>query len=174
MRELLGAGVLGLGLILTAPGWAKEPRAAKVVLSDYFPPPESKGGWRSLLPDEGEPSAAQKAEVARKAGVDWDWLKEAWEHNAKVEGASGLLVLRKGYVAGEWYKDGGRDKAFNIYSSSKAYTSLPFGLLLADSEAGKLSGARKLTLDTKVCNGTWLPDSLPLPDPRKPDVTFPH
>src|SRR5438067_3197029 len=174
MRTLLWAGVLGLGLILTAPGQAEEPRAAKIALSDYFPPSESKGGWRSLLPEEGEPGAARKAEIARKAGVDWDRLKEAWEHNAKVEGASGLLVVRKGYVVGEWYKHGGRDKAFNIYSSSKAYTSLAFGLLLADSDAGKLPGGQKLTLDTKVCNETWLPESLPLPDPRKADITLRH
>src|SRR5206468_3515854 len=76
--------------------------------------------------------------------------------------------------AGEWYKDGGRDKAFNIYSSSKAYTSVAFGLLLADSDAGKLSGGKKLTLDTKVCNEAWLPESLPLPDPRKADITVRH
>src|SRR5205823_938607 len=123
---------------------------------------------------EGEPDAARKAEIARKAGVDWDRLRQAWQHNAKVEGASGLLVIRKGYVVGEWYKHGGRDKAFNIYSSSKAYTSLAFGLLLADSEAGKLSGGKKLTLDTKVCNETWLPESLPLPDPRKAEITLRH
>src|SRR5262249_25899533 len=116
--------------------------------------------------------AAQKAEIAEKAGVDWDRLKEAWEHNAQVEGSSGLLVIRRGYVVGEWYKDGGRDKTFNIYSSSKAYTSLAFGLVLADSKAGKLPGGRKLTLETKVCDETWLPESLPLPDPRKADITL--
>jgi CubicO group peptidase (beta-lactamase class C family) len=160
-----------LGLVLTVPGWAEEPRAAKANLADYFPPPESKGGWRSLLPAKGEPSAAQKDEIARKAGVDWDRLKQAWDHNAQVEGASGLLVIRRGYVVGEWYKDGGLDKTFNIYSSSKSYTSLAFGLLLADSEAGKLSGGRKLTLETRVCNEEWLPESLPLPDPRKADIT---
>src|SRR5204862_3259578 len=52
------------------------------------------------------------------------------------------------------------------YSSSKAYTSLAFGLLLADS--------KKLTLDTKVCNETWLPESLPLSDPRKAEITVRH
>ena len=35
---------------------------------------------------------------------------------------------------------------------------LAFGLLLADSEAGKLPNGKKLTLDTKVCNEDWLPD----------------
>src|SRR5438067_10128319 len=172
MRTLLWAGVLGLGLILTAPGQAEEPRAAKIALSDYFPPSESKGGWRSLLPEEGEPGAARKAEIARKAGVDWDRLKEAWEHNARVEGASGLLVIRKGYVVGEWYKDGGRDKAFNIYSSSKAYTSLAFGLLLFDAEAGKLPVGRRPKRHANVCSGTWLPETLPVPNPGKTDITL--
>jgi CubicO group peptidase (beta-lactamase class C family) len=168
---LLGAICAGLLLLVQA---SAEEKSAKAVLADYFPPAESKGGWRSLLPEKGEPSAEQKADIAKKAGVDWDKLKAAWEHNAQVEGSSGLLVIRKGYVVGEWYKEGDRDKTFNIYSSSKAYTSLAFGLLLNDSEAGKLPGGKKLTLDTKVCNEEWLPEALPLSDPRKADITVRH
>ncbi|MCE9530223.1 MAG: beta-lactamase family protein [Planctomycetes bacterium] len=153
----------------TAAGRGEE----KPALADYFPPPESKGGWRSALPAKGEPDAAHKAAIT-KLGVDYDKLKEAWEYNAKAEGATGLLVIRKGTIVGEWYKDGDVNKTFNIYSSSKAYTSLAFGLLLADSEAGKLPDGKKLTLDTKVCNKEWLPESLPLPDPRKANITVRH
>jgi CubicO group peptidase (beta-lactamase class C family) len=153
---------------------ADEPRPVKPTLTNYFPPPESKGGWRTLLPEKGDPSADQKAAITRQAGVDWDKLKSAWDWNASVDGATGLLVIRKGHIVGEWYKDCDRDKTFNIYSSSKAYTSLAYGLLLADSEAGKLPGGKKLTLDTKVCNADWLPEALPLPDPRKADITVRH
>src|SRR5262249_28087031 len=71
-------------------------------------------------------------------------------------------------------KDGDHRKDFNIYSSSKSYTSLAFGLLLSDIEAGKLPADKKLTLDTKVCTKEWLPESLPLPDPRKADITLRH
>jgi CubicO group peptidase (beta-lactamase class C family) len=149
-------------------------RAEKPSLSDYFPPPESKGGWRTLLPDRGEPSAEQKSIITKTAGVEWDSLKRAWDLNAETDGASGLVVIRKGHVVGEWYKDGGPERAFNIYSSSKAYTSVAYGLLLADSDAGKLPGGRKLTLDTKVCNADWLPESLPLSDPRKADISVRH
>src|SRR5262249_25630442 len=85
-----------------------------------------------------------------------------------------LLVIRKGHIVGEWYPRGDRDKTFNIYSSSKAYTSLAYGLLLADSDAGKLPGAKKITLDTKVCTEEWLPESLPLTDPRKAEITVRH
>lgn len=170
MRWLMHIGVVWLGLTLIAPGRGEEPRPVRAELTNSFPPAESNGGWRSLLPKDGTPSPAQKADIAKKTAVDWDRLQLAWEHAAQIEGASGLLVVRKGYIVGEWYKDGGRDKSFNIYSSSKAYTSLAFGLLLADSDAGKLPGGRKLTLDTRVCNKTWLPESLPLPDSRKAEI----
>jgi CubicO group peptidase (beta-lactamase class C family) len=49
-----------------------------------------------------------------------------------------------------------------------------FGLLLTDIEAGKLPGKKKLTLDTKVVNDTWLPEALPLTDERKADITLRH
>jgi CubicO group peptidase (beta-lactamase class C family) len=141
-------------------------------LTDYFPPAESKGGWRSLLPESGEPSPDQKAKVSA-LGIDWDKLKLAWDHNASTEdGATGLLVVRKGQVVGEWYKNCDRNTAFNIYSSSKAYTSLAYGILLADSTAGKAH--KKITLDTKVMNEEWLPEALPLTDPRKADITVRH
>jgi CubicO group peptidase (beta-lactamase class C family) len=98
-------------------------------------------------------------------------LEEAWRHNASAPGSTGLLVIRNGQVVGEWYRGGGRTTPFNIYSSSKSYTSTAFGLILADFGAGSLPGGRRLTLDTKVCNQDWLPESLPLPDPRKAEIT---
>lgn len=150
-----------------------------VKLTDYFPPPESKGGWRILLPEKGPPDAAQKAKIGEVAGVDWDKLDEAWKHNLRAEGPTMLLVIRRGYLIGEWYnaewmEKWGRHKAPGFYSTTKAYISTAFGLLLDDSEKGKLSGGRKLTLDTKVCNKEWLPESLPLSDPRKADITLWH
>src|SRR5207247_9583571 len=94
---------------------AAEP--VRVALSDYFPPPESKGGWRTLLPEKGEPSAADKKKIAEAAGIDWDKLALAWKHNAAVEGASGMLVIRKGYIVGDWYKECDDRKTFKIYYS---------------------------------------------------------
>lgn len=143
-------------------------------LSTYFPPPESRGGWRSLLPESGEPTAEQKAKIQETAGVDWDKLEAAWEHNADAPGATGLVVIRKGHVVGEWYKDGDRKTAFNIYSSSKSYMSTAFGLILDDFGNSALPDGRKLTLDTKVCNEKWIPESLPLPDPRKAEISMRH
>jgi CubicO group peptidase (beta-lactamase class C family) len=159
-----------------------EPKAVK--LSDYIPPSESKGGWRSLLPASGDPDADQKAKIRELAGVDWDKLAAAADYNRSAEGPSALLVIRRGYVVGEWYKDCKADQNFNIFSCSKSYTSLAFGQILADFESNNgergvsttrfLRNGKKLTLDTKVCNEEWLPESLPLPDPRKADITLRH
>src|SRR5436853_7106881 len=93
-------------------------------LSDYFPPPEEKGGWRTMLPESGAPDAAQKAKIREIAGVDWDKLNQAWELCGAVEGAGQLLVIRRGHIVGEWSKDCDRKKACNIYSSSKSYPSV--------------------------------------------------
>jgi CubicO group peptidase (beta-lactamase class C family) len=147
---------------------AEQPTAA---MSDYFPPPEEQGGWRTLLPAEGEPDDSQKARIRDVGGVDWDSLKAAWEHNAAASGATGLLVIRHGQIVGEWYKEGDRTTAFNIYSSSKSYTSTAYGLILSDFGNGPLPNGKTLSLDTKVCNAEWLPESLPLPDPRKAEIT---
>lgn len=162
-------------LLVALPGWGVHAEG----LTDYFPPPESKGGWRSLLPENGLPDATQKEAIRATAGIDWDKLAEAWEHNLRAEGPSMLLVIRRGHIVGEWYNDGwlknwGRDKAPGFYSTTKAYISVAFGLLLQDSEQGKLPGGRKLTLDTKVCNEQWMPESLPLSDPRKAEITLRH
>ena len=145
-----------------------------VALSGYFPPQEEQGGWRTLLPAEGEPDDSQRARIREVGGVDWDTLKAAWDHNAGASGATGLLVIRRGHVVGEWYKGGDRATAFNIYSSSKSYTSTAFGLILSDFGNGPLPGGKTLSLDTKVCNAEWISESLPLPDPRIGEITVRH
>ena len=95
----------------------------------------------------------------------------AWDHNAAVPGATGLLVIRRGQIVGEWYKEGDRTTAFNIYSSSKSYTSTAYGLILSDFGNGPLPNGKTLSLETRVCNTEWLPESLPLPDARKAEIT---
>ena len=169
MGRLLVCVWVVLGVLL--PATAEEAKSgAAPALDAYFPPPESQGGWRSLLPEKGEPSAEQKSKIRSVTGVDWDKLEAAWDHNASAPGATGLLVIRRGQVVGEWYKDCERSSPFLIYSSSKSYTSTAFGLIL-DEFGGKLPDGRKLSLETRVCNERWIPEALPLPDPRKADIT---
>jgi CubicO group peptidase (beta-lactamase class C family) len=161
---------LGTGLVLVliaVQSFAAESKP----LSTYFPPPEDQGGWRTLLPAAGEPSADQKANIRKVGGCNWDKLAEAWSFNAESPGATGLVVIRNGYIVGEWYRGCDATKAFNIYSSSKSYTSTAFGLVLSDFGNGPLPSGKTLSLDTKVCNQEWIPESLPLSDPRKSEIT---
>src|SRR5256885_17105144 len=82
-------------------------------LSTYFPPAEDQGGWRSLLPESGDPSTEQKAQIRQLTGCDWDKLEEAWRLNASAPGATGLIVIRKGHVVAEWDRDCDRTKTLN-------------------------------------------------------------
>ena len=169
-RRYRWLAILWLLALAPASRAAEERTQGHPALADYFPSPEDQGGWRSLAPEDGEPSRAQKVKIAQLAGVDWDKLREAWKHNAAADGPSGLIVIRRGYVVGEWYKDCERTTDFNIYSCSKAYTSTAFGLILTDFGGPAGDVGKPLSLETRVCNAEWLPESLPLPGarPRSP------
>ena len=131
-----------------------------------------------FVPPPDAPARASILRILLKGkpveNVDYDQLASAWEWNNAIAGKTGLLVIRRGQVVGEWYKDCEREQTFNIYSSSKSYTSTAYGLILSDFGNGPLPNGKTLALDTKVCNADWLPESLPLPDPRKADITLRH
>jgi len=171
MRRGVGIAVVCCLGLASAAFAADEKARERPALVDYFPPSEDQGGWRSLLPERNEPDASQKARIREMAGIDWDKLREAWQVNTTGEGATGLVVIRHGYLVGEWYRDCDRATAFNIYSSSKAYTSTAFGLILTDFGAAARPAGKPLSLETKVCNAEWIPESLPLPDPRMSEIT---
>ena len=126
-----------LALLLASPLRADSPKA-----KPYFPPPESKGGWRTLLPEKGGPSAEQKAAIARTAGVDWDKLAEAWEDNAEARGGHRPArhpprAHRRRVVQGR----ATRPQRSTSTPARRRTPRLAFGLLLADS-GGKLPGGK--------------------------------
>ena len=124
-----------------------------------------------MLPESGVPDAAQKVKIQATAGVDWDKLEDAWKHNTTGSGATGLLVIRRGNIVGEWYRDCDRTTAFLIYSSSKSYMSTAFGLILADF--GNAHAARRPNPDARHEGLQRAMDSRSpaLPDPRKSEIT---
>jgi hypothetical protein len=61
---------------------------------DYFPPPDSKGGWRTLT---------DPATIAKTAGVDRQKLDEAFDYVQNTSQHGGLLVVRHGYLVYERY-----------------------------------------------------------------------
>ncbi len=48
---------------------AQEKSRERPALVDYFPTAEDHGGWRSLLPEKGDPDQKQKAAIREVAGV---------------------------------------------------------------------------------------------------------
>ena len=112
--------------------------------SDYFPPPESAGGWRTAL----EPDAAREL-----AGMDRAALDAAWDFVSTLHADSSLLVARRGWLCCERYQ-GLMSPTFNrdMHSCGKAFTSTAAGILM--EERNTLFPDR---LDQLVYSGAYLP-----------------
>ncbi len=142
-------------------GWV---RARELGLPS-FPPPDAQGGWPSLVPRDREPTAAQKAELLARGGVDWDRLKLARDYSASFGTANtSVLVIRNGYVVGDW----GSQAPYTVASVSKGLAGLTVMKLLDLADAGRLPV--RFGLDTPVHE--LLPASWAASDPRKRLITF--
>lgn len=73
-----------------------------VVAGTYYPPPESKGGWRTLVTKNAVPTADQKSAVLTTTGLDTDQLVDAWHYVESLGQQQSLLVIRHGWVVAEW------------------------------------------------------------------------
>src|SRR4051812_37616641 len=67
---------------------------ATACADDYFPPPDSQGGWRALN---------DAAQVRQLAGMHLDRLENAFEFTSRCSQNGGLLVVRHGYLVFEKY-----------------------------------------------------------------------
>jgi len=143
-------------LVLTLIAVAVAPAA-----SDYFPPADSKGGWRSLVPASDE-------EFLKKTGMDRAKLDRAFEFAKDTTQHGGLVVVRHGWVGYEKYF-GRADRNANpdMASCGKAFTSVALGIALKEKRDLIPQG-----LDTKVFNDRYLPEALPLDDPAKAEITL--
>jgi len=83
---------------------------------DYFPPPDAKGGWRTL---------SDPAKIAKTAGVDKQKLDEAFEYVQNTSQHGGLLVVRHGCLVYErYFGRGDREALPELASCGKAFTSV--------------------------------------------------
>ena len=131
---------------------------------EYYPLPESRGGWR-VPADPGE-----AREVAR---IDPEQLQAARAWNADLGIISSVAVVRRGYLVAEWYEFGtDPDTRFNIYSCSKSFTGTSYGILFDDVRQGKLAGSQAVDLDSLAYD--FVPEGHPLTDPRKAQITLRH
>lgn len=129
--------------------------------ADYFPPPDSQGGWRTLT---------DAAAIRREAGMNLARLEQAYAGVERTTPNGGLLVVRKGYLVFEKYfgkahRNGNPDMA----STGKAFTSIACGIMLQEFKP-KIP----LGLDQKVFTQEYLPEAFPLDDPRRADITLGH
>jgi len=149
-RFLFGSvGLLGLATLVP------------VLAQDYFPPPDTEGGWRTLK------GAAQ---IRKTAGMDLVQLDRAFEYASRSSRHGGLLVTRHGYLVYEkYYGKGNREALPAMASVGKAYTSIACGIMLQEKHDLIPDG-----LETKVFTQKYLPEAFPLTDPRKADIKLGH
>jgi len=126
---------------------------------EYFPPSDKDGGWRT---------ATDPAKALDNAQIDTSKLDEAFEYASRSSQHGGLLVVRHGWLVYEkYYGRGNREATPSMASVGKAFTSIACGIMLHDKHDAIPDG-----LDTKVFNEKYLPEALPLDDPRKADITL--
>src|SRR3954466_10067322 len=127
--------------------------------ADYFPPPDSKGGWRTL----------KDADSIRKlAGMDLARLDQAYQVTERGTQNGGLLVVRHGYLVYEkYFGRAQRNVNPDMASTGKAYTAIACGIMLQQFRDAIPEG-----LDTKVFTQKYLPEAFPLDDPHKAEITL--
>ena len=126
---------------------------------DYFPPPDVAGGWRTLK---------DSSAILKTAGLDLVRLDQAFEYASRTSQHGGLLVVRHGYLVYEKYYGKGNREALPVMASvGKAYTSIACGIMLRQMKSRVPD-----QLDTKVFTQQYLPEALPLDDPRKAEITL--
>ena len=127
--------------------------------ADYFPPPDSAGGWRTLK---------TAPEIRDKAGMDLSKLEHAYEICERGTQNGGLLVVRHGYLVFEKYFGRAQRNANpDMASTGKAFTSIACGIMLQEFHSQIPDG-----LDTKVFTEKYLPEAIPLDDPRRADISL--
>jgi CubicO group peptidase (beta-lactamase class C family) len=132
---------------------------ASAFAADYFPPPDSEGGWRALKTPE---------EIRAKAGMDSATLNAAYEICERSTPNGGLAVVRHGYLVFEkYFGRASRNANPDMASTGKAFTSIACGIMLNEFRDKIPQG-----LETKVFTEKYLPEAFPLDDPRKADITL--
>ncbi len=127
---------------------------------DYYPPPDAKGGWRTLKDAD---------KILKMTGIDTRKLDETFDYIQQTSQHGGLLVVRKGHLVYErYFGRGDREALPELASCGKAFTSLATGIMLKDKANLIPNG-----LDEKVFTPKYLPaEYFPLDDPRKAEITL--
>ena len=124
---------------------------------EYFPPPDTEGGWRTLK---------DAAQIRKMAGMDLGKLDRAFEYAQRSSQHGGLLVVRHGWLVYEkYYGKGNREAIPAMASVGKAFTSIACGIMLQEKREQVPEG-----LEQKVFTEKYLPEAFPLNDPNKAEI----
>ena len=127
--------------------------------ADYFPPPESKGGWRKL---------ENLQDIRRLGGMDTAKLEELkqWLLDSD-ERPFGAVVIRNGYIVLEVERDSSSvTNAKNVMSCAKAICATVLAIASEESQKGHLPW--RMTFDDPAFD--YIPWAQPLSDPRKAQI----
>jgi|SRR5665647_560010 len=127
-------------------------------MKEYFPLPDSVGGWRTLTDNK---------RIKQVTGIDKAKLDQAFNFVRSTTNNGGLLVVRHGWLVYEkYFGKGQREAAPNLASCGKAFTSISVGILMSERPDLFPNG-----LDHKVYTTALMPpEAFPLPDPRMADI----
>jgi CubicO group peptidase (beta-lactamase class C family) len=125
---------------------------------EYFPPPDSLGGWRTLTTD---------SDIRKIAGIEKAKVDEAFDFIRTTTKNGGLLVVRHGYLVYEkYFGKGQRDATPNLGSCGKSFTSISVGILMKEHPELFPHG-----LDQKIFTPAYLPPiAFPLTDARMANI----
>jgi CubicO group peptidase (beta-lactamase class C family) len=134
----------------------------------YFPPPEAQGGWRALVPANQEPSATQKEAVRATTELDWEKLRAVWAYCQGYGGLHNVLVIRHGWVAGEWFNYS--EPEHGIASCTKSLTGLAMAKLFDLSDASRLP--KRIHIDDEVWH--YLPVAWAADERARKEIRLRH
>ncbi len=138
---------------------------------DYFPPPETMGGWRANL----------SPEFVRSRGLDPAALEDLGRFSQSIRNSAwpgydyhhhtATIVIKDGWIVGEWYSLP-ESRFFQQYlaSNGKSFAYLLFGVLVKESR--ERQARVQFTEQSRVYDPTYLQEGFPLSDPRKAEITF--
>jgi len=163
LHSALGASILvALMAISSRAGDAGSDagKAEEMGQAEYFPPPESAGGWRSLAGPE---------DIRRTAGLDpqkLDALRQWLLDSDNRDFAA--VVIRRGYLALEVERgNSAKTDARRVASVSKAVCATVLSIAAEQSRMGLTP--KKMNFDDPAFD--FIPQAQPLSDPRKAKIT---
>jgi len=127
--------------------------------ADYFPPPESQGGWRQL---------EQPADIRRLGEMNPEKLEELkqWLNNSDNRPFN-AIVIRHGYIVLDVYREAASvTSTKDVKSCAKAICATVLAIASEESQHGRTP--RKMTFDDPAFD--FIPWAQPLSDPRKAQI----